>query len=259
MVKVKKDLTGKLFGMLTVIRQDEEDYVSPQGKHKAKWICECSCEQHNMVSVVGTSLTQKNGTRSCGCLAIQQTINRNKDCKKTNIYDLSGEYGVGWTFNTNQEFYFDLEDYNQIKDICWYEVIRHGVHSLEGQNCSTGITTSMHILLGYKYYDHIDRNELNNRKCNLRPASNSEQCQNRSKFKNNTSGVTGVHYDKNKNKYIARIQVNNKRIVIGNYDNKYDAIKARLTAEQKYFGEFAPQKHLYEQYMITQQNNNEVQ
>ena len=33
--------------------------------------------------------------------------------KKSNIYDLSGEYGVGWTSNTNEEFYFDLEDYDK--------------------------------------------------------------------------------------------------------------------------------------------------
>lgn len=32
---------------------------------------------------------------------------------------------------------------------------------------------------------------------------------------------------------------------------KDDAIKARLNVEVKYFGEFAPQKHLYKQYGIT--------
>ena len=37
---------------------------------------------------------------------------------------------------------------------------------------------------------------------------------------------------------------------------KDDAIKARLTAEARYFKEFAPQKHLFEKYgIITQQND----
>ena len=36
--------------------------------------------------------------------------------KKYNRYDLSGEYGIGWTTNTNHVFYFDLEDYEKIKD-----------------------------------------------------------------------------------------------------------------------------------------------
>lgn len=37
------------------------------------------------------------------------------------MYDLTGEYGIGWTSNTNKEFYFDIEDYDKIKDYCWYE------------------------------------------------------------------------------------------------------------------------------------------
>ena len=32
-----------------------------------------------------------------------------------------------------------------------------------------------------------------------------------------------------------------KGIFLGYYNNKDDAIKSRLTAEQKYFGRFAPQ------------------
>ena len=252
MIKVKNDLTGKTFGMLKVIRQDE-DYISPQGKHKAKWLCECDCEEHNLVSIVGSSLTKENGTQSCGCLTVLQTITRNKNGKKSNVYDLTGEYGIGWTTNTNKEFYFDLDDYDKIKNICWCEVVRHGVHALEGRDCATDKMVSMHILLGYKYYDHIDRNELNNRKCNLRPANNSEQCQNRNKFKNNASGVAGVHYDKRKDKYIVRIQINNRRIIIGRYNSKEEAIKARLKAEVNYYGDFAPQKHLFAEYGITEQ------
>jgi hypothetical protein len=65
---------------------------------------------------------------------------------------------------------------------------------------------------------------------------------------NNTSGITGVYW--NKEKWNAIIIKNRKRIYLGSFINKDDAIKARLEAEKKYFGEFAPQKHLYEQYGI---------
>jgi len=44
--------------------------------------------------------------------------------------------------------------------------------------------------------------------------------------------------------------VDEQDIYIGLFDNKDDAIKARLKAEKKYFGEFAPQRHLFEQYEI---------
>ena len=38
--------------------------------------------------------------------------------KKYNTYDLTGEYGIGYT-SKDEEFYFDLEDYDKIKDYCW--------------------------------------------------------------------------------------------------------------------------------------------
>ena len=40
--------------------------------------------------------------------------------------------------------------------------------------------------------------------------------------------------------------MNNKTKYLGSFKNKEGAIKARLEAEAKYFGEFAPQKHLFE-------------
>ena len=49
---------------------------------------------------------------------------------------------------------------------------------------------------------------------------------------------------------MARIVLNKKDIYLGRYSNKEDAMKARFEAEIKYFGEFAPQRHLFEQYGI---------
>ena len=50
---------------------------------------------------------------------------------------------------------------------------------------------------------------------------------------------------------MARIVLDKKDIYLGRYSNKEDAIKARLEAEIKYYGEFAPQRHLFEQYGIS--------
>ena len=44
--------------------------------------------------------------------------------------------------------------------------------------------------------------------------------------------------------------VNRKEILLGTYENFDDAVRARLEGEKKYFGEFAPQKHLFAQYGI---------
>ncbi len=51
--------------------------------------------------------------------------------------------------------------------------------------------------------DHINRHTLDNTTENVRSASRREQCINRNKFKNNTTGVTGVSYCKRDNAYVA--------------------------------------------------------
>ena len=56
---------------------------------------------------------------------------------------------------------------------------------------------------------------------------------------NNTSGVTGVNWDKRYNKWEARIKKDYKQIHLGYFNDFEDAVKARKDAEKKYFGEFA--------------------
>jgi hypothetical protein len=106
------------------------------------------------------------------------------------------------------------------------------------------------VIMGEKWYDHIDRDPFNNRKNNLRKTTRVENNRNRSIAKNNTVGITGIYWNKRNNNWRSSITVNRERIELGSYKNKEDAIIARLRAEVKYFGEFAPQRHLLEQYKI---------
>ena len=76
---------------------------------------------------------------------------------------------------------------------------------------------------------------------------------NKTRQKNNSSGVIGVGWKKDVQKWRVRITIDGKSKLLGEFINKDDAIKVRLEAEQKYFGEFAPQKHLFEQYGITKE------
>ena len=255
MVKVKEDLTGKTFDRLTVLEQ-AEDYVSLKGNHHAQWLCECNCEEHKQIIVRQSNLKSGN-TTSCGCLAIERTIEANNYKHKTNKYDLSGEYGIGWTSNTNVEFYFDLEDYDKIKDYCWHEQITpSGYHMLTAAEPNTNKTILMTNVLGYKWYDHIDRNALNNRKVNLRLCTASQNNMNQSRQSNNTSGFIGISWSKQQQKWRAYININKKLTYLGIFIDKDDAIKARLQAEAEYYGEFAPQKHLFKEYGIrTTQND----
>lgn len=172
--------------------------------------------------------------------------------RKTNEYNLDGEYGIGYCSNTGNEFYFDLEDYDLIKDYCWFEhADTNNYHVLRTRDPKTKKHITMHVLLGYKNHDHIDRNPLNNRKTNLRKATHIENTRNRSLPSHNTSGVIGVTWHCRDFHWKSRITINSQRINLGSFVNKEDAIKTRLTAELKYYGKFAPQKHLFEQYEIT--------
>lgn len=114
-----------------------------------------------------------------------------------------------------------------------------------------GKTTSMHQFLGCKNWDHADRNEMNNRRCNLRPCTVQENRRNKSTQTNNTSGVSGVSWRKDREVWRAYITVEDrKQIHLGAFKNKEDAIRARLNAENEMFKEFAPQKDLFELYGI---------
>jgi len=254
MVKVKEDLTGRVFGRLTVLSR-AEDYIRPSGQRSAQWLCECSCDNKTRKIIVGTSLTSKKSpTRSCGCIQKEKAA---KAQIKSNTYDLSGEYGIGFTSNTNNEFYFDLCRYDEIKDYCWCErKQKDGYVSLFAWSKDRHRMIKMTDLLGYKDYDHINRNPLDNRDCNLRAVSKTENRRNHSKYNTNTSGFTGVSWNKNRQRWRSYIIVDYKQIDLGLYNDLNDAVVARLEAELKYFGrDFAPQRHLFDEYGITTQND----
>lgn len=84
--------------------------------------------------------------------------------------------------------------------------------------------------------DHIDGNGLNNKSSNLRVVTHRENIHNTAPPRNNTSGVKGVSFDKQRNKWFAKIMIRGKQIALGRYDKKEDAIAAYNTAFEKYNG-----------------------
>jgi len=83
--------------------------------------------------------------------------------------------------------------------------------------------------------DHIDGNGLNNNINNLRSVTGLENHRNKRKLSTNKSGFCGISWNKQCNKWIALIKDNNgKRVYLGLFIDKNDAILARKNAELIY-------------------------
>lgn len=82
--------------------------------------------------------------------------------------------------------------------------------------------------------DHISGDPTDDRIKNLRDVSRCENHKNSKMFSSNTSGAMGVSWNKDRKKWHAYISANGKRMNIGFFLEKKDAIKARKSAERCY-------------------------
>jgi hypothetical protein len=82
--------------------------------------------------------------------------------------------------------------------------------------------------------DHEDRNRAFNQIGNLREATNAQNHQNMSLSSANTSGVKGVHWDKNRGKWAVEITVNYRALNLGRFDTFEEACDVRWAAEMIY-------------------------
>jgi hypothetical protein len=216
-------LPGELFGYLTVLEECERVLSKPSNKPLRQFLCKCKCG--NLKKVRLCSL--KNGnTKSCGCLKIET----DKKCKhgfnKKGV--VKKEY-TAWQsmkdrcFNTNNQAYKNYGGRGLTVCDRWLESFENFLEDV-GEAPSP-----KHSI------DRIN-NDKNYEPGNVRWALRSTQLFNRRIEIRNTSGCTGVSFDKREQKWIAYINVNKKRINLGAFINKEDAIKSRKEAELKYYG-----------------------
>ena len=241
---------GDKFGKWTVMEIDKVKKIKSKDRPggyrlKQSSLCRCSCK-HKTIKIIENTSLFNNKSKSC-----KKCIN-----KKFNKYNISGDFGVGYT-RKGEEFYFDKEDYDKIKDFCWH--MHWDTHNGYLRTCISSENkknkyTFMHRIIfddipKNKYVDHINHKTNDNRKKNLRIVSHSENITNIIK-RTNSNKTTGVSFSKTEKKYKAYIAIDKKQIHLGTFEFEIDAIKTRLEAELKYYKEFAPQRHLFEEYNI---------
>lgn len=218
-------LEGQRFGRLTVVCRATEGI----GKRpEAYWLCKCDCGGE----AVATSANLLRGnTKSCGCLARETARKTVEDRRKYNEYRIDGNT-VYVNLNESDVMICDLDDWNRLKDIKWYKNSQGYVTCRKQDN---GLTKFHLFVLGKKdghWIDHINRNKLDNRKCNLRFVTPCENNWNKGLKKSNKTGISGVI--KRHGKWAVYICSNYKSHYIGTYDTKDEAATARREAERKY-------------------------
>lgn len=126
----------------------------------------------------------------------------------------------------------DLDVWEKYKQYTWREHNGYAMTAVKHKN------TYMHRLAigdaprGY-VIDHINQNQLDNRRINLRKTTTTVNMINMRLRKNNHTGYVGISQDKH-GCYVASITIKKKRIYLGYFKNLEDAIKARKRAEEKY-------------------------
>lgn len=133
----------------------------------------------------------------------------------------------------------DDDDYEELNKQKWYLSNKgYACRGIRSKQLPFGYKTIfMHRLVNKtpeKYLtDHKNRNKLDNRKINLRTATEAENRYNVIR-KDNKSGVPGVSWYKHTNKWLAYIWVNKKMINLGYFKDFEQAVSARKLALEQY-------------------------
>ena len=191
------DLTGKVFGKLTVLNKTE---LKEGGS--IVWHCKCSCGKE--VNVSSRKLTSGN-TKSCGCIR--------KSNKGISPVDLTGK-------RFGRLVVVSMTSKRISNSVVWKCLCDCGnTCEVNSNSLVQGLTHSCGCL-------KKENDKLNQ----VRVINSTLSNQKRS---NNKSGSIGVCYDNSSKKWLATIGFNGKDYYLARCDKKEDAINIRKRAEQE--------------------------
>lgn len=200
---------GDKFGALTAIKR-VGDHIAPSGNCKPQWECVCSCGRHIIVQQM---LLKQGRKEHCGCQRLRG-INTHLP---GNTYDLSGNYGIGYT-RKGEEFWFDLADADTVKSYTW-SFAKDGNLKTNTKVGNTAHTPFLHqVLMGPPppgmVVSHINRPagngcKMDYRRQNLQFVSVQQRNHDKAMRQDNTSGHTGIR--KIGNSWVAKIRRHGKQ------------------------------------------------
>jgi len=209
------DLIGERFNKLVVLKECPD-----KNPKEDKWLCKCDCG--NYTSAYGYRL-KAGRANSCGCTA------RNKPRHGHSIGGkLTPEYKT-WKYMMRRCYNKKSKSYKGYGD--------RGIKVCERWHTFDNFLKDMGSKPRPISKYSIERKDFNGdyEPENCEWADATTQARNKGLSSQNTSGVKGVGWSKQHNKWRARITVNKKTIELGWFDKKEDAVKARKNGEEKYF------------------------
>lgn len=251
----KIDLTGQRFNRLVVLEEVEQEK-----KGIILWKCQCDCGN---ITTVRTANLRHGNIGSCGCYnrellsslfknkkrpkevgrKISETAKRRLIPSKVRAVDgvcyLEIYNNKGEVIN---ETFIDEVDYEKVKQYRFFQAKPNKKKPYAVVKNNEGACLH-HLIIGKPpkgfVTDHRNRNTFDNRKCNLRFVTSSQNGMNRSNYENKTSIYKGVHWDKNRNKWKTEIKLNRKARHIGRFDDEVKAAHAYNIKALELFGEYA--------------------
>ena len=219
---VFKDLTGNVYGRLTVVKQ-EGWKIQTNGKRRPLWLCKCECGNEKLIcGNLGRN------THSCGCIRAEKAAER--------------AYKHGYNAEPIYKSYLTMKQRcSNPKDQSYENYGGRGIRVCdrwledEGQGFINFLEDMGERPSDKHSLDRID-NDKGYSPVNCRWAERGTQGYNQRKSNSNTSGKTGVYLIKKTQTWKAMIGFKGKEITLG-YSKDLDvAIALRLAGELEYYG-----------------------
>ena len=252
------DLTGQVFHRLTVL-----SFYGINNSRQAEWLCECECKKTHVVS---SGNLRRGDVKSCGCLAPTRDIKGERFGKLTAIEQIGtvkwqalwrcacdcgkevitrrrylvtgGKRSCGCLKVKRREgdiigrlTVIREAGRNEKREVLWECRCECGtVIVLTSQRISDGSTISC----GCANLEAMQRNFEEYRMTITRDGTRLDLLNNALRT-NNTSGITGVGYRKDTQRWYAKITFQYKVYSLGSFKTIEEAAEARRQAEQEIF------------------------